>query len=931
MRRRVAFAASGAAVLAAGIAVAATGFDEGRIGPQNRIQPSGRLLKPYGKLTGLGNLPAGGALTPDGRFMWTVSAGRGSNDVRIIQVATTGKCKRGGRGHRCRVKRARQVGRITQVIPMPGANGGMTMASDNKTAYVSGTKDPCDGCNDTHLGEGAPAGTPGVKGDVIHVFSYDARTGKAQRTGVIEVPPPPGAPAPQAIPTGLPAPGPSPPQSFPPTKTSPKSWPRDLAVTPDGTTLLAALNLADAAAIVDLKTKKIRYVNTGNYPYGAAITPDGKTGLISNETPGTVSVIDLKAAKKTKDIQVGSHLSHPEGIAIDPKGRRAYVAVANQDTVAVIDLEKLRLEKTLAVGRPQGLGTSPVAVSVTGEGRRLLVSNSGEDAIAMFDLRDDSLIGRVPVGSYPVAAFATPKYTRLTWIAGKGLGVGSNTIKPGETPPPADPGSAAHPGGQQFHYLPSWTLGISGIGKFPTDKQIRALTPRSSQQIVPSNTEAPPADTPIKANGPIKHVFYIVKENRSYDQVLGDDPRGDGDPSLTLFGEKITPNLHALVKRFPLLDHVYANSEASIDGHFWTSAAGVSDYVVKSWHQNYGNRDRPYDFGVYAVTWPGQGFLFDQAEKQGISYYNYGEAVAGVLPLNDKDRNAEETNLAQKKLAKSDLGRPVGCYPNDASVGQEVLSPGSAGAPGFASTGHEVWDSTPPGASAAADAESSRFLCFQARFQSQVAQGSVPAFNYMVLPDNHTEGTTPGRRTPRAMVAENDYGLGQIVDLISHSPVWESSLILVIEDDTQDGADHVDAHRMPALAISPFTKKGAVVHTRYDMLSFIRTLQIPIGMKPLGLQDAMAVPLYDAFDGTAQNTDPYTAIEPTIAIDERNTESSPGAAASKRMNFRKLDGEPQRELDAVLWKSVHGAGSIPPPPGPNASGRDEKHAPDLDG
>jgi hypothetical protein len=190
----------------------------------------------------------------------------------------------------------------------------------------------------------------------------------------------------------------------------------------------------------------------------------------------------------------------------------------------------------------------------------------------------------------------------------------------------------------------------------------------------------------------------------------------------------------------------------------------------------------------------------------------------------------------------------------------------------------------------------------------------------MVMSDDHTEGTTPGRRTPRAMVAENDYGIGQVVDLISHSPIWASSLIMVIEDDTQDGADHVDAHRMPALVISPYTKKGAVVHTRYDMLSFIRTLEIPIGMKPLGLQDSLAVPLYDAFDGTAQNTEPYTAIAPTIPIDERNTASSPGAAASRRMNFRKLDSTPQRALDAVLWKSIHGADAVPPPPGPNAAG-----------
>jgi hypothetical protein len=904
--RRIAAPAALALLAAAGIALGAATENDGRIGPQSRIQPSGRELHPYGKLTGLGNLPAGGALTPDGRFLWTVSAGRGRNDVRIIQIGTTGRCKHGGRGHRCRVRRARQVGRIVQVIPMPGADGGMTMAPDGRTAYVSGTASPCGDkrCapDSSHFGEDAPPGTPGTSGDVVHVFTYDPRTGKAARTGVIPVPPPPNT---------------SPPQNFPPTKTKAQSWPRDLAVTPDGSTLLAALNLADAAAIVDVKTKKIQYVSTGDYPYGAAITPDGTLGLISNETPGTVSVIDLKAAKKVTDITVGPHLSHPEGIAVDPDGRRAFVALANHDEVAVIDLKKLAVERMLSVGRPQGLGTWPVAVSVTPDGSKLLVSDSGEDAIAVFDLHTFELIGRVPTGSYPVAAFQSRHYNRLAWIAAKGLGVGSNTIKPDEKPPPNDPGSATagQSAAYRFHYLPSWTLGVSGIAKFPSDATIRRLTPIASKDVIPINSEAAPADTPLRADGPIKHVFYIVKENRSYDQVLGDDPRGDGDPSLTLFGEKVTPNLHALVQRFPLLDHVYANSEASIDGHFWTSSAGVSDYVVKNWHQNYGNRNRPYDFGVYSVTWPGQGFLFDQAEKQGLSYFNYGEAVAGVVPLTDKDRNSDETQLVAQKLAKSDLGRPEGCYPNDASIGSEAIGPGAAGIPDATKTS-ETWDSTPP----AGETGSSRFLCFEARFQAQLGTNSVPAFNYLVLPDNHTEGTTPGRRTPRAMIAENDYGLGQIVDLISHSSIWNSSLILVIEDDTQDGADHVDAHRMPALVISPYTKKGAVIHTRYDMLSFIKTLELPIGMKPLGLGDDLAVPLYDAFDTTPANAAPYTAITPKISIDERNTASSPGAQASMAMNFRETDSMPQRTLDAVLWKSVHGENAVPPPPGPNSSG-----------
>ncbi len=413
----------------------------------------------------------------------------------------------------------------------------------------------------------------------------------------------------------------------------------------------------------------------------------------------------------------------------------------------------------------------------------------------------------------------------------------------------------------------------------------------------------------------------MVRENRTYDQILGDDERGDGDPKLTLFGEDVTPNAHALAERFPLLDHVYANSEASIDGHFWTSAASVSDYVTKNWHQNYAGRGRPYDFGVYSVTWPATGFLFDQAEKQGISWFNFGEAIAGTVPLADADRRPDETAQVAAKFAKSDLGplpgalaAPAGgqCFPNDASSGgKDVINQ------------QEVFDSTKP--AGASPTAGSRFECFRNRFNQWVGQGSVPAFTYLTLPNDHTSGTTPGARTPRAMIAENDFALGQVVDLISHSPIWERSLILVIEDDSQDGADHVDAHRIPAFAISPYTRRGAVVHTRYDFLSFIRTLELVVGMEPLNLFDATAVPMYDAFDADpSDNLDPYSAITPGIDLLERNTEASPNARLSNRLPLEFTDRTPQRVLDRILWQSVHGADAEPPPPGPNAAGIDEE-------
>jgi DNA-binding beta-propeller fold protein YncE len=958
-----------AAVTAAAVTAIALAQDpsNGIIGPKNRIQPNGRKLSPTGKLTPVGNHPGGGALTTNGRFLWVLDAGRGINDIRILDAAPELGCKAGRKGAACRTRAKKKVGRLVQTIRMPGVSGGIAMSPNGKTAYVSGIKDS------SNEDQKAPPGTPGLNGDVLHVFTLNPSSGKAFRAGTIPVPPPPGVNAPQAIPGGV-AVGTPPPQSFPPTETGAISWPRDLAVSKDGNTLLAALNLADRAAIVNLKTKAVRYVQVGHYPYGAAITRAGK-GLVSNETDGTVSVIDLASATKEKDIAVGRHLSHPEAIAIDPKAARAYVAVASEDRIAVIDTTRMEVTRKLSVERSQGIGTQPVALSVTKDGCRLLSADSGEDAIAVFALksgcdtkrsaaakppkkprrrgggrrgnggrgdenqgqsqgqdREDlrlaakarkakpfQLIGRMPTASYPVFAGASNKREHLTWIAAKGLGVGPNPNGPNPLSPNNNDDEI-----NKFSYLPSIVSGLAGNAVFPTDAELRKLSVRANAHIKPANATGPPAGTPLRPNGPIKHVFYVVRENRTYDQVLGDDSRGRGDSKLAIFGQNLTPNAHILAKRFPLLDAVYANSEASIDGHFWTAAGHVSDYVTKNWHQNYGGRGRPYDFGVYAVTWPAKRFLFDAAEEQGISYFNYGEAIAGTVPFPDKDRTPEETQQVLTKFSHSDLGEAglnlfgvqvpsTNCYPNDASIGRDAI------------TQQEVFDSSAP---ATMPGALSRSECFKQKFTAQLLTNSVPAFNYLVLTNDHTNGLSPGRRTPQAMVADNDYALGQIVDTISHSSIWNSSLIIVMEDDSQDGADHIDAHRIPAFVISPYAKRGAVVHTRYDFPSMIRTLELPIGMNPFTLFDRLATPMYDAFDSTPHNSQPFDAAAPNIDLTAKNPNTPANRAAVRGYDMTSTDRVPQRVLDRQVWHAVRGSGSKPPPPGPNAEGAD---AVDADG
>ena len=852
---------------AVGTAVAATGPGGGRIGPSLRITGNGRLLRPPGRLVTLGHFPTGGAVTPDGRFYWTVSTGRALNDIRIVSV-------RGSRPH------------VVQILPLPGASGGIAISRSRPVAYVSGVADS------SNRDEQRPR-LPGRGGDVIHIFRYDPRTGRAHETGTIAVPPPSGSPAVE---------------NFPPTPTTHIAWPDRLAISPDGRTLLVPLNLADAAAIINTKSRSVTYVKTGPFPYGAAILRDNRTGLVSNEGPGTVSVIDLRAGKKLKDIQVAANLSHPEGIALDPRRPRAYVAIANESQVAVVDTRKLTLLKTWSVERTRGGGESPVALAVSPNGARLFVAEAAADELAVFTLPSGRLLGRIPTAAYPADVQVTAK--QLLWIAGKGFGAGANPNGPNPYIA-SDNNLLHHPGTAVL------SSGRAGILPFPSDRQVRIWNAIASRQVIPINYEAPPRGTPLRAGGPIKHVFYIVRENRTYDQVLGDDSRGDGDPQLTLFGKRITPNMHALVRRFPLLDHVYADSEASIDGHFWTSAAAVSDYVQKNWEQNYAGRGRPYDFGVYTITWPGTGFIFDQAQRQNISYFNFGEAIAGDVPFlnsDDKDATPQTNALVAEKFAHSDLGASAlgyssQCYPNDASIGTDAIA-------GALHIKRETFDSSlPPGASPQSE---SRFSCFDSKFNKWLSSNSVPSFVYMVLPSDHTQGLSPGARSPDSMVAENDLGLGQIVDAISHSKIWMSSAIFVIEDDSQDGADHVDAHRMPAAVFSPYAKAGAVIHTRYDMLSFIRSIELILGMRPLNLLDAAATPMYDVFSSKPVNSAPYSALPATYPLLERNPNTAFDRAVSRGYDWTRTDQVPQDVFDRVLWLAAHGAHSQPPPPGPNA-------------
>jgi DNA-binding beta-propeller fold protein YncE len=854
------------------------------VGPAFQITANGRHLQPAGKLTRVGDFPTGGALTRDGRFYWAVDAGHGHNDVQIVHVAS---------------------GRVVQVLPLPGAYGGIVFSPDGATAYVAGEP----------RGNITPTGpTKADAGDAVHVFSVRPSNGRAVERTPIQLPPTSGGTA-QTTEGGR------------------LGWPEGMSVTRDGSKLLVALNQADALAVVDLvgAAHTTRLVRVGKFPYGVVANVDNNTAFVSNELDGTVSVVDLAKGVVVASIGVGGARgdleAHPEGLLVDARRQLVFVAVTNRDLVAVIDIATRAVLGYVSVGRKEGIGTAPLALAESPDGRRLYVADSGEDALAVIGLpihsrkaSDFRLIGRLPTAAYPSAVAVSRDGHRLVWLAAKGLGAGPN--------PEYAVNFANSEAAPYGSYVPDKLLGYVGVLRQPSTSELRRLTARADAQVRPANWTSAPAGTPVVGpnGGPsqqIKHVFYVVRENRTYDQIFGSEPRGAGDPKLEVVDDNgkpgpaggVTPNAHALARRFPLLDHVFADSEVSTDGHVISASAYAIDFVQKALHADYAGRGRVNGAGQFPETYPPNAFVFDQAARQDTSFQNFGEFSAGLV-------NDGRPTFAQSR-AGQDFGYPFhfGC---------------DGTAPSTCST-----DSGHPGQ--LGDPKASRFDHFQQRFGQWLVGGDhVPSFVYLTLPNDHTNGVSPGKPTPKALIADNDLGLGQLVQLISHSSIWHDSAIFVIEDDSQDGADHIDAHRMPAFVISPYAKAGAVVHTRYDQYSALRTAELMLGLHPLALTDSLATPMYDAFTSTP-DLRAFDAIQPEQSLTERNparaatrltaawTPTLPaGSAGADARNlalalpFDKVDLVPQELSDQVLWHSVYGWGSTAPGPGPGAS-PDEQH------
>ncbi len=658
-----------------------------------------------------------------------------------------------------------------------------------------------------------------------------------------------------------------------------------LAVTPDGRHLFAVHVFGEALSVVDTAARKVlRRVELPAEPYTCVVSPDGKLLYVSLWGGAKVLVFDTDSLERVGEIAVGEH---PNAMVFSKDARRLFVACANTNAVWAIDLAsrsaKEQISMSLYSNAPAG--STPNGLRLSPDGETLLVANADNNTVAVVDVATpgaSNVDGFIPTGWYPTDVMFSGDGKRLFILSGKGLTSQSNPRGP-------EPGSEGAPG----QYIAQLLQGSLSVVAMPDRATLEAYTKRvygltrytDDTRLAPSGAPAA-SSIPRKVGepSPIKHVFYVIRENRTYDQVLGDMERGNGDPTLCILGEEVTPNAHAIARDFVLFDNFYVDAEVSYDGHAWSTGAYATDFVEKIWPTNYGGRGAIYlsEGGgkmrnAYGnVTAPAQGYIWDACKRAGVSVRSYGEFAERI--------------------------RTEGSESDAAKGGMRATVPGLAGLvhPEYPPFDLDIPDGT-------------RVDIWLKEFREFEKNGRLPGLSIIRIGGDHTLGTRPGAPTPRAMVAENDLALGRVVEAISTSPYWKESAIFVLEDDAQNGPDHVDAHRSVALVISPFAKRGVVDSTLYTTSSVLRTMELILGVPPMTQYDAAAAPMYNAFQATP-NPAPFRKIDPRVPIDERNEKTAYGAEASLRMNLEVADVAPELELNEIIWKSIRGASSPMPPP-----------------
>lgn len=753
--------------------------------------PNGWSVSPSGKSQPLGDLPLNMAISPDGLYMIVSNSGQGEHSLQLIDI---------------------QEEKVVDNFIVPVTWVGVAF-SGNRHFYISG-------------------------GTTNKVFHYEIVNKRIKHLDEIAL----GDPWPKAI------------------------WPGGLCIDA-GRKLLYTVTREDKMLyIVDLATKKVNHrMDLGAEGYTCILSKDFRILYISLWGKDEVLLFDTQSNQVINSIPVGNH---PNDMCLSEDGNYLYVANANDNSVSILNLMDRKVIETLNTalypGSITGSGTNSVALDP--DQKTLYIANADNNCLAVFDISQpgkSKSLGFIPTGWYPTSVKVVKN---KIWVAnGKGVQSAANPKGPSPVNPRENvtyqQGDTTKP--DEIQYIGGLFRGNLSIIEIPNQKTLAQYTNRVIQNIpykkenelVANGRTGNPIPRKVGDPSPIKYVFYIIKENRTYDQVLGDVKEGNGDATLCLFPEPITPNQHALAREFVLLDNFYVDAEVSADGHNWSTGAYATDYVEKTWPMSYGGRGGNYDFeGTRKLTWPQKGYIWDHCKRAGVSYRTYGEY--------------------------GDRGR--------------ATIPALEGhvSPGFTGWNMSVRDTT-------------RFRQWKHDFDSLLARNAVPKFNSIRMGNDHTEGLRKGSPSPFAHVADNDLAVGLFVEHLSKSRIWNESVVFILEDDAQNGPDHVDAHRSIAFVAGGLVKRNFVDHTMYSTSSMLRTIELILGIAPMSQYDAAAIPMWRCFSSKADNR-PFLHRIPNADLDKKNTAMNKWQKISETFDLSKEDAVNDILFNEVLWYAVKG-------------------------
>ena len=649
-----------------------------------------------------------------------------------------------------------------------------------------------------------------------------------------------------------------------------KKWPNKISpvgieIDDDRQLLYVVTKENNSFYILDIKTKAIVFEqNLGHEAYTCVLSPDKKILYISLWGGRKIALFDTQSRKIVNTIPVSYN---PNELILSKNGQYLYVANAGDNSVSVIDTKTQKVIEILDAGLyPNSLvGSVTNGVALSKDEKTLYIANADNNCLAVFDVNNKGKSfskGFIPVGWYPTNVRVVGK--KIFVSNGKGFTSFANPRGP--QPVKKTVRSESHLGedtsGQYIGNLMKGTLSIIDT---PNDKDLALYskkvyqnTPyKKDKELVTDGELNNPIPMKVGGASPIKHVFYILKENRTYDQVFGDMKEGNGDSTLCLFGEKYTPNQHKLAREYVLLDNFYVDSEVSADGHNWSMGAHANDYLEKTWPTGYGRRGGVTEgMGRRQIANDRDGFIWDFCKRQGVSYRTYGvfaDDKKGNIPALDKEHVCSYF---------------TGYY------------------------NQKVKDTT-------------RVNQWKRDFDSLLVAKAVPAFNSIRLGADHTQGMAVGRPTPFACVADNDLAVGMFIEHLSKSSIWNQSAVFILEDDAQNGPDHVDAHRSNALVVSPYTKRKFVDHTMYSTSGMLRTMELILGLPPMTQYDAAAMPMFRSFTAKPDFT-PYKSVPSSINLEEINTAYTPSAKRSEGLEFAEVDSNDDNLFNEILWKGIKG-------------------------